>query len=190
MLLIEKRVYLGITIYVFFWTIFKLRYLSAWVSSLGMENFFLILFWNHSVPFQKNFSYETVRRQGRNQEFFRAGEFSWNQGTLINISFITHERKAPQGKIWGFFLPETHKTTFFKWNIKTQDDHNQGIFSKVRTLFSNFWKRAEEILPPSPPLVTRLDVSCKKLSSWQKKVVSLYLLLITPAIINSSFTLK
>ena len=50
-----SAMYLGIKIYMFFWTIFKLRYLSAWVSSLGMENLFLILFWNHSVFFQKYF---------------------------------------------------------------------------------------------------------------------------------------
>ena len=99
-------------------------------------------------------------------------------------------RERPRREKFGAFFSWKLIKPHFKWNIKTQDDHNQGIFSKARTLFSNFWKRAEEILPPSPPLVTRLDVSCKKLSSWQKKVVSLYLLLITPVIINSSFTLK
>ena len=43
--------------------------------------------------------------QARNQEFFRAGEFSRNQGTSIKISSTTHERKAPQGKNMGFFSP-------------------------------------------------------------------------------------
>ena len=32
------------------------------------------------------------------------GEFSWNQGTSINILSTTHERKAPHGKIL-FFSP-------------------------------------------------------------------------------------
>ena len=65
--------------------------------------------------------------QARNQEFFRAGEFSRNQGTWINISSTTHERKAPQGKNIGFFLLETLKITFKMRNL-TQDGHNQGIF--------------------------------------------------------------
>ena len=65
--------------------------------------------------------------QARNQEFFRAGEFSRNQGTSINISSTTHERKAPQGKNMSFFLLETLKTTFKIRNL-TQDGNNQGIF--------------------------------------------------------------
>ena len=65
--------------------------------------------------------------QARDQEFFRAGEFSRNQGTWINISSTTHERKAPQGKNIGFFLLETLKITFKMRNL-TQDGHNQSIF--------------------------------------------------------------
>ena len=65
--------------------------------------------------------------QARNQEFFRAGEFSRNQVTTMNISFTTHEREAPQGKKMVFFLLEFLKTTFKMRNI-TQDGHNQGIF--------------------------------------------------------------
>ena len=40
-----------------------------------------------------------TRMQGHHQEFFRAGKVSWNKGNLINVSFATHERKAPQGKM-------------------------------------------------------------------------------------------
>ena len=67
--------------------------------------------------------------QARNQEFFRAEEFSRNQSTSINISSAAHERKAPQGKKYGFFLLENLKTTFKMRNL-TQDGHNQGIFSQ------------------------------------------------------------
>ena len=40
--------------------------------------------------------------QAGNQEFFRAGEFSWNQGTLVNIH-PQHEKERPRKeKICGF----------------------------------------------------------------------------------------
>ena len=54
--------------------------------------------------------------QARKQEFFRAGEFSRNQGTSINISSTTHERKAPQEKIWFFFSWKLLKP-HLKWEI-------------------------------------------------------------------------
>ena len=57
-----------------------------------------------------------------NQEFFRLEEFSWNQGTSVNISSTIHEN----------FLLETLKSTFQMRN-STQDYHNQGIFSKIGT---------------------------------------------------------
>ena len=34
--------------------------------------------------------------QGRNQDCFMAKEVSWNKGTSINTSPITHERKTVQ----------------------------------------------------------------------------------------------
>ena len=109
-----------------------------------------------------------IYTQGRNQEFFRAGEFSRNQGRSINISSTTHERKAPQGKNMAFFLVKTLKTTFKMRNL-TQDGHNQGIFfSKIRALFSNIWKRAREA-SPCPPLVTcliHLGLTYKILMIW------------------------
>ena len=42
--------------------------------------------------------------QAHNQ-FFRAGEVSWDKGTLISISSTTNERKALQGKLSEFFSP-------------------------------------------------------------------------------------
>ena len=40
--------------------------------------------------------------QGCNQNFFRAGEVSWNQGTLINIS--TKEKRPRMEKLGVFLL--------------------------------------------------------------------------------------
>ena len=43
--------------------------------------------------------------QARSQEFFRAGEIYWNEGTSINNSSTTHQRKVPAGKNFGVFSP-------------------------------------------------------------------------------------
>ena len=48
----------------------------------------------------------------RNQEFFVAGEVPWNIDGSINVSCITYNGKAPQGKELFFFFPRTLKTTF------------------------------------------------------------------------------
>ena len=53
-----------------------------------------------------------VQKQTRNQEFLRAGEVSENKGTLMNISCVSDERKALQGKILDIFFLETLKTAF------------------------------------------------------------------------------
>ena len=53
-----------------------------------------------------------VQKQTRNQEFLRAGEVSENEGTLMNISSVSYERKALQGKILDIFFLETLKTAF------------------------------------------------------------------------------
>lgn len=50
--------------------------------------------------------------QACNKEFFGAGEVFWNKGTLISISSATHEIKAPQGKMFEFFLLDNLKATF------------------------------------------------------------------------------
>ena len=47
--------------------------------------------------------------KARNQEYFRAGEVSWNKGTLIKILSIKHQRKVSQGKILEFFSPRCSK---------------------------------------------------------------------------------
>ena len=44
----------------------------------------------------------------RNQEFFRAGEFSWNYGTLINIHLQQNKEKLRREKS-PIFCPEILK---------------------------------------------------------------------------------
>ena len=53
-----------------------------------------------------------VQKQTRYQEFLRAGEVSENEGTLMNISSVSYERKALQGKVLDIFFLETLKTAF------------------------------------------------------------------------------
>lgn len=50
--------------------------------------------------------------QARDQEFFKAGEFCWNKGTLIIISCTTHEQEVPQGKFSEFLLLDILKIAF------------------------------------------------------------------------------
>ena len=49
---------------------------------------------------------------GHNQRFFGAGQASWNKSTLINTSYTTYKRRAPQGRIFLFFLEDILKTAF------------------------------------------------------------------------------
>ena len=42
--------------------------------------------------------------QARNQGFFRAGEFSWNHGTLINIH-LQENKEKPSTEKSPIFLP-------------------------------------------------------------------------------------
>ena len=41
--------------------------------------------------------------QARNQDFFRAGEFSWNYDTLINIHLQQEKNEPRREKISNFF---------------------------------------------------------------------------------------
>ena len=50
--------------------------------------------------------------QARNQEFSRAGEFSWNYGTFIKIQ-LQHEKEKPyREKITNFFAWKLLKSAF------------------------------------------------------------------------------
>ena len=47
--------------------------------------------------------FTTALTQGYNEEFFKAGEVSWNKGTSITISSTMQHRERP--KNFGFFSP-------------------------------------------------------------------------------------
>ena len=53
----------------------------------------------------------------------------------------------------------------FKWGILPKGDHNQGIFPKIKALFSNFRKRTGETF--LPPVVTLLLL----LQSYQSETI-------------------
>ena len=72
------------------------------------------------------------QQQARNQEPFRTGKFSWNQGTSINI-LLQHEKERPRReKISDFFAWKFQ----FKWEI------SRRFFFQIRLLFFNFWNYA------------------------------------------------
>ena len=85
--------------------------------------------------------------QGRNQNFFRAGEVSWNQDTLINISLKKKKEKWPHWGKLGVFSPRNSYNYTLNKNINSKMD-------KIRASF-DFQKWAGEA-PLLPPLVTHL----------------------------------
>ena len=91
-----------------------------------------------------------LRNQAHNQEFFRPGKFSWNQGTSINIH-LQHEKKDPAGGNFPFFRLETLKNFILNEKFHLTDDHNQYISSANQDTFFQFSKKGLG-RPPSPPL--------------------------------------
>ena len=73
--------------------------------------------------------------QARNQEFCRAGEVSWKEDASFDKQlYTTHQRKIPQGL--EVFRIDALKTAFQMRHLTI--GHNQGIFPKTRTIFSDF----------------------------------------------------
>ena len=57
-------------------------------------------------------NFRDIALQARNPGLFRVWQFSWNLSSLINISFITDERKTPKGKNWNNnVLPSSGSST-------------------------------------------------------------------------------
>ena len=83
------------------------------------------------------------------QDFFRAGEFFWNQGTSIN-NHLQHEKERTQGKISFFFLLETFKNCTLNDKFNPQMTAIGAFFPKTRALFSNFQKSTVQTSHPSP----------------------------------------
>ena len=111
--------------------------------------------------------------QGRNQNFFRAGEVLWNQGALINISLKNKRKKDPAGKNWEFFLLDTLKTISWIEN-STQRWIKPGPFFPKSGHFFDFQKRAEEASPP--PLVARLKSSTRIYIIYNLHLIILHLI--------------
>ena len=79
------------------------------------------------------------------KKYFKVGKVSWNQGTSINISSKTHNRKALLGKISEFLLKDTVKNTFPMKN-STQRWTQSGPFYQNQGTFFDFLKRTGEEL--------------------------------------------
>ena len=86
--------------------------------------------------------------QARNQEFFRAGKFSSNQVTLINIQ-LEHEKERPRRKKINEFPLETLKYFISNEKLYPQMTTIRAFFLQIRVLFPNFRKRAGETSPYS-----------------------------------------
>ena len=122
------------------------RLLLKFMQYIFLESFFASLDKSALLHHRCLMPKFTEMLQVCNQEFFRAGEFSRNQGTSKNISSTTHERKALQGKNVFFFLLETLKTTF-----------------KIRALFAIFEKGQGRPPPlPTSSYVPVLMLVCRK----------------------------
>ena len=76
-----------------------------------------------------------------NQNFFRAEEVSWNQGTLINISLKKAKEKRPRMEKLGVFSPR------YSYNYTLNRKINSKM-DKIRVFFY-FQKRAGEAFPLS-----------------------------------------
>ena len=95
-----------------------------------------------------------MKQQAPNQEFFGAGEVSWNEGTSINVSCVTRKRKTPQGIILVFFLQDALKITFqmgILTHRRTQAGHifpKSGHFFARSGHFFSIFKKGQERPPP------------------------------------------
>ena len=106
---------------------------------------FLILylhFLKQKSPFSKVTGAQPEIFKGRGG-FLELGHF--------NKPFVKNKReKGPVGKNLGFFCLDTVILKLhYEWKIWPKDEHNQGLFSKVRAIFSIF-KKDRGGLPSSP----------------------------------------
>ena len=93
-------------------------------------------------------------KKARNHEFFRAREFSWNQGTLINNHLQDEKEKSRREKS-SVFLLETPKnyTLNKKFNLQMT---TVRVFPKIRALFFHISEKGHG-RSPLPRLVTHLE---------------------------------
>ena len=92
----------------------------------------------------------TYQALASNQKFFRAGEVSWNQSTLINVLWKLTRKKAPQRKIWEFFYLAYSQNYTLNRKFNSKMDNIRIFFSKAREIFL-LSKRAGEATPLKQP---------------------------------------
>ena len=90
-------------------------------------------------------------KQARNQEFFRAGELSWNLGILININLQYKKEKPHREKISDFFCLETIKNSILNENFTHRCPKSGHFFSKLAQFYPIFEKGQGRLPPPPPP---------------------------------------
>ena len=103
------------------------RLLLKFMQYIFLESFFASLDKSALLHHRCLMPKFTEMLQVCNQEFFRAGEFSRNQGTSKNISSTTHERKALQGKnvffsFWKLLKPHLKLGHFLQFLKKGRGD--------------------------------------------------------------------
>ena len=88
--------------------------------------------------FQRQFFYlrwkkrfESRLCQGCNQQFFRAGEVSWNKGISTTGLYTNTWKKGLAGKHFRYFFSKTLLKQHFKWDIKSIYEHNQDTFLNI-----------------------------------------------------------
>ena len=67
--------------------------------------------------------------QARNQKFFGAGKVSWNKGTSINDSCVTHKKN------FGVFSPSCSQNYILNENLTHRCTQTGHIFPKIGALF-------------------------------------------------------
>ena len=77
-----------------------------------------------------------LKTQARNQKFFRAGEISWNQGTLINLLLKKNKEKKPlRENLGNFFSLILLKTTPLIENLTQRWTKSGPLFPKSGHFF-------------------------------------------------------
>lgn len=85
---------------------FFMKWLKRYVSVGAFDLYFFRAVFIGLAYINDVFLLTWMQVQERNHKFFRAGEFPWNKGTLVNLSSTTQERKAAQGKVSKVFPPK------------------------------------------------------------------------------------
>ena len=111
----NANVYMDKQFYISFNIILNKRFLIFKTQGLYCHELIYCKWVNLQKPRYQDESQDEMlswKLQAHNQGFFGAGQVSWNRSTLINTSCTTYKRRAPQRKIFLFFLQDILKTAF------------------------------------------------------------------------------